>query len=150
MGWTTRWRPVPYAEGLRQIRPPPGPSHLPAGDDQPHEAPARRPGSSCGGSRTPPRGPTWRAYLYNLPQYKAALDSPRLTALPGFSALLPLMRSKVTLVADPIAPVGDQYNSVVNSYTNAILSGQTSPAAAMGAVRQRIQPQLDKIVAKGH
>ena len=98
----------------------------------------------------PAQGADMGVYLYNLPLHKAALDSPRLTALPGFSALLPLMRSQITLVADPIAPVGDQYNSVVNSYTNAILSGQTSPAAAMGAVRQRMQPQLDKIVAKGH
>ena len=98
----------------------------------------------------PAQGADMGVYLYNLPLHKAALDSPRLTALPGFSALLPLMRSQITLVADPIAPVGDQYNSVVNSYTNAILSGQTSPAAAMGAVRQRMQSQLDKIVATGH
>jgi multiple sugar transport system substrate-binding protein len=90
------------------------------------------------------------AYLYNLPQYQAALDRPQLTGLPGFSQLLPLLRNRVTLVSDPASPVTNQYYTILNSYTSAILAGSTTPQAAMAKVRQRVQPLLEKYLAKTH
>jgi multiple sugar transport system substrate-binding protein len=90
------------------------------------------------------------AFLYNLPEYTAALSSPQLTSLPGFNALLPLLQRRVTLVTDPIAPGTPQYYNILNSYTDAILSGQTTPAAAMASVKQRAQALLDKLLAASH
>ncbi len=95
-------------------------------------------------------GPTSQiaAFLYNLPQFKAALSSPQLTSLPGFNHLLPLLTKKITLVTDPPSPITDQYYTVISSYSNAILTGKITPAAAMKAVRLRLQPQLDKLLKK--
>ncbi len=90
------------------------------------------------------------AYLYNLPQYKVALESPALTALPGFNQLLPLLNTRITLVSDPIGPVSDQYYTILNSYAGAIIGGRTTPQAAMAAVRQRVQPLLTAQLAKAH
>ncbi len=90
------------------------------------------------------------AYLYNLPQTRATLDSPELTKLPGFGQIIGLLRTKVTLVSDANSPITSQYYPLVNSYTDAILTGRTTPESAMKAVRERMQPMLDKIMAKVH
>ena len=90
------------------------------------------------------------AYLYNLPQYQAALNDPQLTSLPGFNQLLPLLKKRVTLVSDPASPVTNQYYTILNSYTSAILGESTTPQAAMLKVRQRVQPMLDQAQAKTH
>ena len=98
----------------------------------------------------PARTAAIAAYLYNLPQYKAALESPLLTGLPGFNQLLSLLRTRVTLVTDPISPVSNQYISIVNSYASAIVAGRTSAQTAMKAVRLRVQPMLSKALAQSH
>jgi ABC-type glycerol-3-phosphate transport system substrate-binding protein len=91
------------------------------------------------------------AFLYNLPQYKAAMDRPLLTSLPAFGQMLKMLRDgTVTLVSEPTSPITEKYYSVLTSYSDAILNGKITPEQATSAVRQQVQPQLDKLLAKGH
>lgn len=89
------------------------------------------------------------AYLYNLPQYQQAMDRPQLTNLPAFGPMLSMLRTgKVTLVADPTSPITEKLFNVLGGYTNKILTGQITPEQATKEVRQRVQPDLDKLLAK--
>jgi multiple sugar transport system substrate-binding protein len=87
------------------------------------------------------------AYLYNLPQFKAAMDNPQLTKLPAFGPMLSMLRTgKVTLVSDPTSPITEEYFNVLGSYNTKIINGQITPEQATKATRQRVQPELDKLL----
>jgi ABC-type glycerol-3-phosphate transport system substrate-binding protein len=83
------------------------------------------------------------AFLNDLPPSKAALDVPTVAGVPGIGDLVKAL-PELTLVSETTSPISEQYYSAMMSYNDAIVNGQTTPEAAMKAVRATIQPQLDK------